>query len=152
MPAQLPGVPQPWQLPQLPVALLHAAHEVKVGAPLHDGPVFQACGRAAACAVAVGQQMRVWPEQSSSDLHALGQVFLQIPSQQSSPVAAQSLEAAHAFGHVSNAGLRQRPATASAGSRLLTDVQQISPTPVWHSVLVPQALGHLFDAAQTPWP
>ena len=73
------------------------------------------------------QQIRFAPEQSSSDLHDLGQLFEQMPLQQSSPVEVQSLDCVHAFGHVSYAVLRHKPVAVREVSNLAIDVQQISP-------------------------
>jgi hypothetical protein len=94
--------------------------------------------------------MRVEPEQSSSDLHALGHVVWQIPSQQSWPVDAQSVDDWQAFGQGSNAGLRQRPGALKDESMLFTDVQQTSPWLVWQSELVLHVFGHWFAPVQTP--
>jgi hypothetical protein len=113
---------------------------------------LKTCGRGAAFAADVPQQIRAWPEQSSSVLHAFGHVDEQMPLQQSWPVAAQSLDAWQALGHVSYCGLRQRPAAVTVGSTLCTEVQQTSPKLVWQSVLVLHALGHWFEPVQIPCP
>jgi hypothetical protein len=81
----------------------------------------------------------------------LAHVLEQTPSQQSCPVAAQSVEAVHALGHVSYAGFRQRPGAVTDGSMLCTDVQQTSPLLVWQSELVVQLFGQSFDGTQIPW-
>jgi hypothetical protein len=98
VPLHVPGDPHPWQLPQLAVNP-HCVHEVYVGVPEHVGPVLKRCGGGAAFATDVAQQILASPEQSLSDWHGLGHVFWQIPSQHSSPVDAQSVDAVHALGH-----------------------------------------------------
>ena len=80
--------------------------------------------------------------QSVFFLHALAQVFAQTPSQQSWPVALQSDEVMHDFGHGSVCGFRHSPFTFKLGSTVFTDVQQTSPAVVSHSELVVQPFGH----------
>ena len=149
-PTQVPGVSQPWH-PLQPAVAAHCWHEVYAGVPEHVGPVLKTWGGAAACACDVPQQILALPVQSSSDWHALGQVLWHTPSQQSCPVAAQSLDVLHALGHVSYIGLRHRPAALRLGSTLLTDVQHTSPMLVWQSLLALQAFGHSLPGKQIPW-
>jgi hypothetical protein len=75
----------------------------------------------------VAQQIRFMPEQSLSELHDLGQLFEQMPLQQSSPLEVQSVDCVHDLGHGWNDGLRQSPDALNDGSSLPTEVQQISP-------------------------
>jgi hypothetical protein len=119
-PEQVPGVLHPAQLPQLALAL-HAEQVANVGVPVHDGPVLNTRGGAGNWAAAVEQQIRFAPEQSLSVMHDFGQLFRQMPPQQSSPVAAQSLDCVHVFGHGSYLGSRHRPEAVTFGSRLWTD-------------------------------
>jgi hypothetical protein len=74
VPVHVPGVPHPWQLPQL-VPVPHCVQVVYTGVPEHVGPVLKRCGGGAAAATAVAQQMRACPVQSLSDWHGLGHVF-----------------------------------------------------------------------------
>ena len=143
----VPGVLHPAQLPQNG----HDAHDVYVGVPLHVGPRWNTCGGTGGDARTVPQQMRVLPEQSLSDLHCLGQLVEQIPSQQSSPLDVQSLDCVHGLGHASKAGLRQSPEALKFGSTLFTDVQQTSPLAVWQSELDEHAFGHSFGGRQIDW-
>jgi len=129
----------------------HVAHDVASGVPEHVGPVLNTCGAGAAAVCVVPQQIRAAPEQSPSDLHAWGQVFWQIPSQQRSPVAAQSADEVQAVGHGEYVGSRQRPVAVTVGSRACTVVQQTSPRLVWHWELVVHAFGHSLVGRQIPW-
>jgi hypothetical protein len=88
------------------------------------------------------QQIRFMPEQSLSEAHDLGQLFWQMPLQQSSPVEVQSLDCMHDLGHAWKVGLRHNPAALRDRSNLVTDVQHTSPMLVWQSELVEHALGH----------
>jgi hypothetical protein len=97
------------------------------------------------------QQIRFIPEQSLSEVHDLGQLFEQMPLQQSSPVDVQSLDCVHDLGHGWYAGLRHNPPALRDGSNLVTDVQQTSPMLVWQSELVEHALGHWFVGKQIAW-
>jgi hypothetical protein len=130
---------------------MHSAQEVYVGVPEQVGPVSNTCGGTCAAVIsAVPQQIRACPEQSLSDLHGLGQVIWHTPLQQSSPVAAQSLELVQDFGQGAYIGLRQRAEALRLGSMLLTEVQQTSPMLVWQSELVVQVFGHSLDGRQIP--
>jgi len=149
VPVQVPGVSQPAHPPQ-PAPVAHAAHVGYAGVPEHVGPVLKTCGGSAACALAVGQQMRAAPEQSESVEHALGHVAWQMPLQHSSPVDAQSVDDVHALGQGAYFGSRQSPAAVTVGSMALTDVQHTSPSAVWHSELVAQVFGHSLDGRQIP--
>jgi hypothetical protein len=91
---------QPAQLVQLSPAP-QAAHEAKEGVPVHVGPVLKRWGGGGAWTSDVEQQIRFAPEQSLSIVHDLGHVVWQMPLQQSSPVAVQSLDCAQVLGHCS---------------------------------------------------
>jgi hypothetical protein len=91
---------------------------------------------------------QICPVQSSFVVHDFAQVAAQMPPQHSCPVALQSADVVHAFGHGSTVGLRQRPAPLSEGSSFWADAQQISPFDVSHSVLVAQAFGHFAAGRQ----
>lgn len=123
VPAHVPGVLQPAQLLQPG----QVAHDVMVGVPVHVGPVLNTCGGGADAICVVPQQIRAVPEQSPSLLQDCGQVCWQMPSQQSSPVAAQSADAVHAVGHGEYWGLRQRPDAVTLESMAFAVVQQTSP-------------------------
>jgi hypothetical protein len=71
--------------------------------------------------------------------------------QHSSPVAAQSFDVWHVFGHAAYIGFRQRPEAPSDMSTLFTDVQHTSPMLVLQSVLVLHAFGHSLEGRQMPW-
>jgi hypothetical protein len=118
----------PAQLLQLNCDALQAAQVAYVGVPVQVGPALNVCGAGGAEATVVEQQSRAdGEEQSLLLVHDLGQVFWQMPLQQSSPVAVQSLDCAHVLGHGSNAGLRHSPVAVTLGSTLWTDWQQTSP-------------------------
>jgi hypothetical protein len=108
------------------------------------------CGGFGAWASADAQQMRSCPEQSLSDWHFFGHSCWQVPSQQSSPVVAQSVDVTQDLGHGEYVGFRQSPPTLKLVSSDLMDVQQISPFVVWQSELVAHAFGHSFAPRQTP--
>ena len=63
------------------------------------GPKWKICGGTGGFAKYVLQQIRFAPEQSLSELHDLGQLVWQMPSQQSSPVEVQSVDCVHVLGH-----------------------------------------------------
>jgi hypothetical protein len=93
-----PGELHPAQLVQEEL-VPHAAQVVLIGVPEQVGPTLKRCGGVGACRTAVSQQIREVPGQSSSVLHALGQVLWQMPPQHSKPLAAQSADVVHVLGH-----------------------------------------------------
>lgn len=97
----------------------------------------------------VPQQIRSLPTvQSLSDVHDLGQLDWQTPSQQSGDVdePLQSVSLVHALGHA--VAWRQMDFLPMAGSRPPALPQQISPADVSQSVFDEHVVGQLFAAVQ----
>lgn len=93
------------------------------------------------CIMADLQQ--IWRVQSLFWVQICAHVAAQRPLQQSgADCEVQSIEVVQVSGQLSYFGFRHRPDTFRLGSRLRTEVQQISPDPVSHSALVEQAWGH----------
>jgi hypothetical protein len=86
---------------------------------------------------------QIWLVQSVLCVQVFAQVSEQRPLQQSgADIEVQFEELVQVWGQGSYSGFRHRPGTTKVGSRLPTDVQQISPEVVLQSALVAQALGH----------
>lgn len=86
---------------------------------------------------------QIWRVQSLLWVQACAHVVAQTPLQQSrADDEVQSMEVVQVLGQLSYFGFRHRPDTFRLGSRLRTEVQQVSPEPVSHSALVEQAWGH----------
>jgi hypothetical protein len=76
-------------------------------------------------------------------------IVAQTPLQQSGANdEVQSMEVVQVLGQFAYFGFRHRPDTFRLGSRLRTEVQQVSPEPVSHSALVEQAWGHCEEGRQ----
>lgn len=84
-----------------------------------------------------------WPVQSLLWVHNFWQVEEHRPLQQIRPAEElQSADVVQVWGQGSYDGLRHRPDAERLGSRLRTEVQQISPLVVLHVVESEQAFGH----------
>jgi hypothetical protein len=153
VPEQYPApasTPHPGQRQPLPL-FRHCAHEEYKGVPEQAGATLKTCGGAPRL-VEVGSLQQILPVQSLLCWHAFGHVAEQIPSQQIGvvPLEVQSADVLHAFKQGSVAGFKQRPLALRLGSSASTDVQQISPWLLLHSVSDAHDFGHLLAGVQMP--
>jgi hypothetical protein len=138
------SVPQPGHAQPLD---WHSAHVVKSAVPV-QAETWKSAG-AGGRSVA-GDLQQICPVQSLLCSQLLAQVAAQSPLQQIGDVRepAQSEDVVHALGQVVDDGLRQMPLVLRFGSRLVAEVQQISPPAVLQSVSALQPVGHSFAGVQ----
>jgi hypothetical protein len=95
------------------------------------------------CIRVAADLQQIWYVQSLLCVQVFSQVAEQRPLQQIGADADVQLdEVVQVLGQLSYFGFKHRPDALRLGSRLRTDVQQISPAVVLQSLLVEQVLGH----------
>jgi hypothetical protein len=139
------SVPQPGHAQPLD---WHSAHVVKSAVPV-QAATWKSAG--AGGRSDAGDLQQICPVQSLLCSQLLAQVAAQSPLQQIGDVSepAQSEDVVHALGQVADDGLRQMPLVLRFGSRLLAEVQQISPPAVLQSVSPLHPVGHSFAGVQS---